>query len=131
MNIQRTKILKALGFFVAAFLIIAAGGCYWAARTEDACWKYEATQAFQKYGSLKTRSDILRVVVGAGKDHAGSNPLEVVETDPNGCSLGSNGQTVLRLFFDDGNKLTTIQVFRNYLAAGPHYKMELIEERKF
>jgi hypothetical protein len=114
--------------FVLAFLIIAVGGFYWMARTEDACWKHEATQAFQKYGSLKARSDILRVV-GTEKD-PGPNPVEVVEKEPNGCSLGSNGRTVLRFSFDDG-KLTTIQVFRDYIASDPNYKMELIEERKF
>lgn len=119
--------LKAFGLLILAFLIIAVGSCYWVTRTEEACWKYQATEAFQKYGSLKARSDILRVA-GTEKD-PGSNPVEVVEKDPNGCSLGSNGRTVLRFSFDEANKLTTIQVFRDYIASG--YQMELIEERKF
>jgi len=118
-------ILKTLGLFVLAFLTIAVGGC-WIARTEDACWKYEAAEAFQKYGSLKTRSEILRVA-DIEKD-PGSNPVEVIEKDPNGCSFGSNGRMVLRFSFDNRNKLTTIQVFRDYIASD--YKMELIEERK-
>ena len=131
MNLGTNMILKAFGLFVLAFLIIAVGGCYWVTRTEDACWKYEATQAFQKYGSLKTRSDILRVAVGTEKDIMGSNPLEVVEKDPNGCSFGSNGRTVIRFSFDNGNKLTTMQVFRYYVTGDPKYKMQLIEERKY
>ena|SRR5712692_234748 len=129
MNHRTTKILAALGLFALVILIIAAGGIYWVSGTEDVCWKQEAAQAFQKYGSLKTRSDILRVA-GTERGHR-SNPVEVVETDPNGCSLGSNGRTVLRFSFDDGNKLTTIQVFRDYIASDSNYQMELIEERKF
>ena len=122
-------ILKAFGLFILAFSIIVAGGCYWVTRTEDTCWKLEATQAFQEYGSLKTRSDILRVVVSTEKDIIGSNPLEVVEKDPNSCSFGSNGQTVLRFYFDKKDKLTAIQVYRDYIASGD--KMEMIEERKY
>lgn len=87
----------------------------------------EAAEAFQKYGSLKTRSEILRVA-GIEND-AGSNPVEIIEKDPNGCSFGSNGRTVLRFSFDKENKLTTMQVFRDYIASG--YKMELIKERQF
>ena len=101
------------------------GGCW----IENACWRQEAAEAFQKYGSLKARSDILRVA-GIEKD-SGSNPVEVVEKDPNGCSLGSNGRTVLRFSFDNRNKLTKIQVFRDYIVEDPTYKMELLEERKF
>lgn len=112
---------------IVALLVIIAGGIYWADMTENACWEHEATQAFQKYGSLKYRSDVLRVV-GAERG-ANSNPIEIVEKDLNGCSLGSNGRTVVRFTFDDGNKLTTIQVFRDYIATD--YKMELIEERRF
>ena len=116
-----------LGLFVLSFLIIAAGSGCWIARTEDACWKYQATEAFLKYGSLKTRPDILRVS-GIEKD-PGTNPVEVIEKDPNGCSFGSNGQTIIQFTFNDKNELTKIQVFRNYIASG--YKMELIEERGY
>lgn len=120
--------LKAIGSFVLVLFIVVAGGIYWMTRGEDSCWKQEAAQAFQKYGRHKTCSDILRIA-GIEKD-PGSNPLEIVEKDPNGCSLGSNGVTALRFSFDDGNKLAAIQVFRDYVAA-PNHKMELIEERKF
>jgi|GEM_PF-3084636 len=135
MNLRTSKILKVLGLLVLSFVIIAAGSGCSIARTEDACWEHEAAEAFQKYGSLKTRSDILRVV---GTDILGvdgteidpkSNPVEIVEKDPNACSFGSNGRTVLRFYFDDWNKLTKIQAFRDYIASG--YKMELIEERNF
>ena len=136
MNLRTSKILKVLGLFVLTFFIITVGGGCWLIRAEDTCWKNEATEAFQKYGSLKTRSDMLRVVgtldilgVDGTEIDPKSNPVEIVVKDPNACSLGSNGRTVLRLYFDDRNKLTKIQVFRDYIASG--YKMELIEERNF
>jgi hypothetical protein len=128
--------LKVLGLFVLTFFIIAIGGGCELINTEETCWKNEATEAFQKYGSLKTRSDILRVVgtleilgVDGTEIDPKSNPVEIVVKDPNACSLGSNGRTVLRLYFDDRNKLTKIQVLRDYIASGS--KMGLIEERKF
>jgi len=127
MNLRTTTILKVLGLFVLALFAVTAGGAYWLARTEDTCWKQEAAGAFQKYSALKTRSDILRHA-DIEKD-PGSNPVEVVEKDPNGCSFGSNGQTVLRFSFGDSNKLTKIQVFRNYVASD--YEMDLIEERSY
>ena len=65
---------------------------------------------------------------GTEKD-SGSNPVEVIEKDPNGCSFGSNGRTVLRFYFDKRSNLTKIQVFRDYIASD--YKMELIVERKY
>ena len=127
MNLRTALILKVVGLLVMAFLTIAiVAGC-WITRTEDACWKHEAAEAFQKYGSLKTRSEILRSV--DAEQASGSNPVEVIEKDPNGCSFGSNGRTVLRFYFDKRNKLTTIQVFRDYIASD--YKMVLIEERKY
>ncbi len=127
MNPKTTLILKAAGLLVLALLTIAvAGGC-WITRTEDACWKHEAVEAFEKYGSLKSRSDILRVA--DTEEDPGSNPVEVIEKEFNGCSFGSNGRTVIRFSFDSRNKLTTIQVFRDYMASD--YKMELIEERKY
>ena len=127
MNLRTSKILKLLGLFVLTFFIIAAGGGCWLTTTEDACWKHEATEAFQKYGSLTTRSEILGI---AGTEiEQKQNIIEIIEKDPNACSLGSNGRTVLWIYFDDRNKLTKIQVFRDYIASG--YKMELIEERIF
>ncbi len=122
-----TKILKVLGIFVFALLVIIAGAIYWSHRTEETCWKQEAAAAFEKYGSFKTRTEILRVV-GIEKDPK-SNPIEIIEKDHNGCSLGSNGQTVIRFTFNDRHELTTIQVFRNYIAS--NYEMELIEERRY
>lgn len=119
-------IRKTLGIPVLVLAIAAVGGC-WIARTEEVCWKNEAVEAFQKYGSLKTRSKIVRAAYA--EDDKGSNPLEVVEKEPNGCSFGSNGRTIIRFHFDARNRLTTIQVFRDYMAAD--YTMELIEERKY
>jgi hypothetical protein len=115
-------------------LIIAGGGLYWADSTEDACWKNEATQAFEKYSSLKTRSAILRASASTGSDvmNSKSNLVEVLEKEFNGCSLGSNGSTVLRFYFDDANKLTMMQAFRHYSGVSdPNYQMQLIEKRKF
>jgi hypothetical protein len=128
MNARTTKMLQVTGSLVLILFIVTAGGIYWMTRGEDNCWKQEAAQAFEKYGPHKTRSDILRVA--DTKNDYGSNPLEVIEKDPNGCSLGSNGVTVVRFSFDDRNKLMAIQVFRDYVAA-PNFEMELIEERKF
>jgi len=127
MNPGMTKIVKVLGLFVFALSAIITGVIYWMDRAGEACWTHEAAEAFQKYGSFKTRTEILRVV-GIEKD-PGSNPVEIIEKDPNGCSLGSNGQTVLRFSFNDRKELTTIQVFRNYIAS--NYQMALIEERRY
>jgi hypothetical protein len=110
-------------------VLIIGGGLFWTDSTEDSCWKHEATQAFEKYGSLKNRSDVLRV--SGIEKNTNSNPIEVLEKDPNGCSLGSNGQTVVLFYFDNLNKLTKIQVFQNYITSDSNYKMKLIEERKF
>lgn len=127
MKLRMPLIFKVIGLFVLALLTVTVlVGC-WLAKTEDACWKHEATEAFKKYGFLKTRSQILRSI--DAEQASGSNPVEVIEKDPNGCSLGSNGRTVLRFYFDKRNKLTVIQVFRDYIASD--YKMELIEERKY
>ena len=54
---------------------------------------------------------------------------EIIESDPNGCSLGSNGQTIAKIYFDSRHNLTKIQVYKNYIAS--NYKMELIEEREY
>lgn len=118
---------------VFVFLSLIGGGLYWADKTEETCWKSQATQAVEEYGSLKTRSAILRAIVSTGRDveDATSNPVELFEIEHNGCSLGSNGQTVVRFYFDNVNKLTTIQIFRNYMISDPNYKMELIGEKKF
>jgi hypothetical protein len=118
---------------VFVFVSLIGGGLYWADKTEETCWKNQATQAFEEYGSLKTRPAILRATASTGREveDAKSNPVELFEIEHNGCSLGSNGQTLVRFYFDNVNKLTTIQVFRNYMVSDPSYKMELIEERKF
>jgi len=120
------------GVFVLALLAIIAGAIYWLHRTEETCWKHEASEAFEKYDSLKTRTEILKGVDiqnDLRSKDTKSNPLEIIEKDPNGCSFGSNGQTVLRFFFNDRNEITTIQVFRNYIASD--YQMTLIEERRY
>ncbi len=126
MNPLIAKTLKVLGILVVVLLGIIAGVIYWQHRTEEACWKQEAAEAFAKYGLIKKRTEILRVA-GIERD-PGSNPVEVIEKDPNGCSLGSNGQTILRFSFNDRNELAAIQVFRNYIATD--YHMTLIAEQK-
>lgn len=120
-----TKILKILGIFVLTFLVISTFAIYWVDKVEDTCWKQEATLAFKKYGTVNTRVGIIRV--SRIEKDSGKYPLEVVEKDPNGCSFGSNGQTVLQFSFDDRNKLTRIEVFKNYIAS--NYKMVLIEHK--
>jgi len=128
---MRTKVLKVLGMIIVALVVLVAGGIYWADATEDRCWQSEATQAFAHYETLKSRSAILRDAAATGRDIARSDPrsIELVEKEPNGCSLGSNGRTVVRFYFDSSEKLLTMQVFRDYLAAD--YTMEMIDERKF
>lgn len=109
-----------------------AGVGVWANSTENTCWKYEATTAFEKYGSLKTRSAVLRAAANSEVLESESNLVEILEREYNGCSLGSNGSTVLRFYFDDMNKLTMMQAFRHYSGVSdPNLRMQLIEERKF
>src|SRR6266568_3122652 len=94
-----TKILKMFGVFVLALLAIIAGAIYWLHRTEETCWKHEASEAFEKYDSLKTRTEILKGVDiqnDLRSKDTKSNPLEIIEKDPNGCSFGSNGKKVLK-----------------------------------
>ncbi len=100
----------------------------WANSTENSCWKYEATTAFEKYGSLKSRAAVLRAANDSEVLESKANLVEVLEHEFNGCSLGSNGSTVLRFYFSDSNKLTMMQAFRRY---GGVSEMQLIEERRF
>jgi len=127
MNARLVKIVKVLGVSILALFALLSCSLFWMDRSEEACWNHEAVEAFQKYGSLKTRAEILRV---AGlKSDPKTNPVEILEKDPNGCSFGSNGQTVLRFTFNDRNELTAIQAFRNYIAS--NYQMTLIAERTY
>lgn len=121
-----TKTLKVLGILVVVLLAIVAGAIFWLHRTEEACWNQEAAEAFVKYGSIRNRTELLRVA-GIERD-LGSTSVEVIEKYPNGCSLGSNGQTILRFSFNERNELAAIQVFRNYIATDFH--MTLIAEKK-
>jgi len=114
---------------LSVILLVGAGGIFWAHETEENCWRQEGAVAVEKYEKLKTRADVLRVTSDFGLETSGSNPFEVIEKDPNGCSLGSNGRTVVRLYFNSKDELQTIQVFRDYFSA-PDYEMELIEEKK-
>jgi hypothetical protein len=79
-------------------------------------------------GSLKSRTAILRAATDSEVLESKSNLVEVLEHEFNGCSLGSNGSTVLRFYFNDSNKLTMMQAFRRY---GGVSEMQLIEERKW
>lgn len=132
---MQTKTIRALLIMICLPLLAISGcnGFHWADGAENSCWKNEAAQAFEHYKTFRTRSAILRAARDHGQDvmNPKSNPVEIIERDPNGCSLGSNGLTVVWFYFDDGNKLMTMQVFRNYRTSDPDYKMELIEERKF
>lgn len=110
-------------------MVLIAGGLYWADTTEDRCWQTEATQAFEHYQTLTSRSNILREAESTGRDitNVKPNSVELIEKEPNGCSLGGNGRTVVRFYFDNAEELTTMQVFRDYVAAD--YTMELVDER--
>ena len=116
--------LEILGFTIAAIF----GLGIWAESTESSCWKYEATTAFEKYGSLKSRAAILSAATEREVLETKSTLVEVLEHEFNGCSLGSNGDTVLRFTFDDSQKLILMQAFKRY---GGVNEMQLIEERKF
>ena len=122
--IKKIRLVALL--FVLALFVMVLGGCF----SESRCYRYEADEVFRTYGALKTRTEVLRrlSLVGIESD-TGTNPVEALVKDPNGCSLGSNGQTVVRFYFDKRKKLTKIQVFKNYIAEG--YQMELIDEREY
>lgn len=116
---------------VVVFLTIIGGGLYWLKRSADSCWKYEAEQAFHNYGIYNNFSEILKAATSTDREIIKKTPnlIEIIESDPNGCSLGGNGQTVLKFYFDDKKKLTKIQVYRNYITDEANYHMELIQER--
>lgn len=109
-------ILMGVGFF---------GSATTAARKENKCWASEATRVLEKYGSLKTRDEVVRAA-GVTKDRD-ANPIGIADGGDNDCSPGSNGKTAVRFYFDRANRLTAIQVWRNY--SGTETKM--IRERKF
>ena len=119
--------MVVLGVAVLLLFGVISGALYWSDRTEEECWKHEAERAFEKYEMLKTRTEILRVA-GVENDPM-SNTIEIIENEINGCSLGSNGQTVLRFTFYENNELKTLQVFKNYISED--YKKVLIEERTY
>lgn len=121
------RILKILGFTLLFFIVFSTIGIFWLDKSEDSCWKHEAAEVFVKYGSLQTRTEIINVAAIA--NDPGKNPLEIIEKDPNGCSLGSNGQTVVKFFFKDRNKLSRIEVYRNYLTSESN--MIIIEKRSY
>lgn len=121
------KILKILGFTLLFFIILSTVGIFWLDRSQDSCWKQEAADVYTKYGSLKTRAEIVNL---AGKDKdTGTNPVEVIEKDPNGCGLGSNGQTVVKFFFNSENTLSSIEVYKNYVTS--ESSMIRIEKRNY
>lgn len=113
---------------MAIFLVGSSifGTAVWSTATENSCWKDEAKVAFEKYGSLATRAEILRTA--EVKEDPRSNPVEVIEDHYNGCSVGSNGRTAFRFYFNDESKLTRMQVLRHYEGAT---ELSLIEDKKF
>lgn len=125
------KLFFIIAVIVLVFIAIIRGGFYWLESSADSCWKHEAAQAFKSYGTHRTRSEIMGAAASTGREVINTNfsHIEIIESDPNGCSLGSNGQTVLKIYFDDKNKLNKIRVYRNYITNDPNYQMELIEER--
>jgi hypothetical protein len=127
MNKKLKIILIVLGVIVLLLLAIITGTLYWVDRTEKECWKHEAERVFEKYEMFKTRTDILRAA-GVENDPM-SNPIEIIENEINSCSLGSNGQTVVRFTFYENNELKTLQVFKNYISED--YQKVLIEERSY
>lgn len=103
-------ILMGVGFF---------GSATTAARKEKQCWGAEATRVLNKYGTLKTRAQVVKAAhVGKDKD---ANPIDITDGGDNGCSPGANGRTRVRFYFDTKNRLTDIQVWRSY--NGHEYKM--------
>lgn len=125
------KTVQIIIFCLIAIAVVLLGIINWLGN-EDACWKGEAEHAFRKYGSCKSRSDVLRVVmttVGSTENQPDSNPLEVFEKEPNACSIGSSGLTVIWFTFDTKDNLKKIQVFRDYVASD--YKMDVIDEKDF
>jgi len=117
--------------FALALIALLGCGIHWLESSEESCWKYEANMVFNGYGNLKTRSAVLSAADATGREilNSKSNPVEIIESDPNGCSLGSNGQTIAKIYFDSRHNITKIQVYKNYIAS--NYKMELVEEREY
>ncbi|MDH5600126.1 MAG: hypothetical protein OEY78_02355 [Gammaproteobacteria bacterium] len=122
-----TTILKILGFLILALIIIATIGVIWLDKSGDACWNQEAEDAINKYRSLTSRADILRLAA-VEKDPA-TNPVKVIEKDPNGCSLGGNGQTIIKFYFNNDNKLVRLEVYRHYI--GSDQQMLLIQKANY
>lgn len=118
------KVAVALVAVIAGIALTA--GC-WLTRTEETCWKHEAVEAFEKYGSLRDRAAIVRASLTENDD--GRDSLEVVEKEPNGCSFGSNGRTIIRFYFDAEKRLTKMQVLRDYMTAND--ALTLIDERAY
>jgi len=108
-------------------VVLVIGFLVWTDRTEKKCWDNEVAQAFQKYSGLTSRDKVLKAAY-LEKD-AGTRTVQVIERDPNGCSLGSNGQTVVRFYFSKDDKLTEMRVYKNYISA--NYKMEMIGKKVF
>jgi len=117
-----------VAILLSILLFAGAGGLYWAHETEENCWQQEGVLAVEKYEKLKTRADVLKEINAYGMESSGTNPLKIIDRDPNGCSLGGNGQTVVRLYFSDKDELKKIQVFKYYTVAD--YEMELLKERQ-
>ena len=119
--------LSALGVVLTGIVVLVIGFVVWADRAEESCWKNESALVFKKYNGLTFRDKILHTA-DVDKD-PGTSFIEIIERDQNGCSLGSNGQTVVRFYFGKDNKLAEIQVYKNYLVA--NYKMVMIGKKVF
>jgi hypothetical protein len=58
MNSGITKTFTVLGLSILVLLAIFTGAVHFLKGTEEDCWKHEAVETFQKYGSFKTRTEI-------------------------------------------------------------------------
>ena len=122
-----TKFLKILGFTILALIIISTVSIIWLDKNTDACWKQEADMAIQKYQQGLKRQDILQLDL-ITKDHL-ATPVEIIEKDPNGCSVAGNGQTVVKLYFNNRDTLSAIEVYRNFI--GSDQQMVLIKKQTY
>ena len=129
-SFMQIKILKELGMIVIVLVAFLAGGLYWVETEENRCWQNNASQIIKDYQDLKTREAILHKATSLGLDisYTNSNSFEI-GMDYNGCSLGSNGRSIAWFYFNNSEKLKTIQVFRDYVGAD--YTKEIIHEKQF
>lgn len=127
------KLLLVTAIITSMAAAIAISGVIWLERSSGSCWKNEAESAFTNYERYKNISEVSSVVATNGIEILSKEAgyIEIVESDPNACSLGSNGQTIVKIYFGNDNKIIMIRVYKNYITSNPDYQMELIGERVY